>query len=109
MSLSSICVVRNALRLNLVDIHNARRDHPLHHKHRKSEETVMKKTLFITGMMCAHCENHVKTALEALPGVESALVSKDSGTAEVVLSQPVADDVLTKAVTDGGYEVTEIR
>ena len=108
MSLSSFCVVSNALRLNFVDIHSAKHDKKIKQNHQK-EGLTMEKTIEIKGMMCAHCENHVKTALEALPGVASAVADKDAGTAVVVLQQPVEDSVLTKAVTDAGYEVTGIR
>ena len=107
MSLSSFCVVSNALRLNLVDVHSTKHDKKI--KKNRKEVSAMKKTIHITGMMCAHCENHVKTALEALPGVESATVSKDSGTAVVILREAAADDILKKAVVDAGYEVTGIE
>ncbi len=69
----------------------------------------MKKTIVITGMMCGHCEATVKKALEALDGVESAEVSHVAGTAIVTLSREVSDEVLTKAVTDKDYEVTQIK
>ena len=107
MSLSSFCVVMNALRLNLFNPHNAKRDRKVKNKIKK-EKNEMKKTLKIEGMMCGHCEAHVKKALEALEGVTLAEVSHESGTAVLTLSNPVADDVLTKAVETAGYTVTEI-
>lgn len=69
----------------------------------------MTKTMNITGMMCGHCESHVRKALEAVAGVESAVVDHVAGSAVVTLSGPVEDAVLTAAVTDAGYEVTGIR
>ena len=68
----------------------------------------MEKTLKIEGMMCGHCEMHTKKALEAVDGVSAAEVSHKDGTAKVTLTKPIADDVLTKAVEDAGYKVTEI-
>ena len=109
MSLSSFCVVMNALRLNLINPHNSRNDRKVKNKNKsKKEITKMEKTLKIEGMMCGHCEMHTKKALEALDGVSVAEVSHTSGTAKVTLAKPVADDVLTKAVEDAGYKVTQI-
>ncbi len=127
MSLSSFCVVMNALRLNFVKVHSTHRDkekrHPvsdslfddfseerdvLHTKTEKETKT-MTKTMEIKGMMCGHCEKHVKTALEALDGVASAEVSHEKGTAVVELSTDVADDILKKAVEEDYYEVVDIR
>ena len=153
MSLSSFCVVMNALRLNLVKVHSTRRDHPKRHplaeerfraqirqitgaepdvlaaaddgtacacaiqtansaekemNHKKETET-MEKTMEIKGMMCGHCEKHVKNALEAIEGVVSAEASHETGTAVVQLSTEVADEVLKKAVEDADYEVVAIR
>ncbi len=102
MSLSSFCVVSNALRLNLFDPHSARKDHKI--KFAKERKT-MQKTLKIEGMMCTHCSGRVKKALEDLPGVLSAEVSHESGTAVVTLSTPVDDATLKKAVEDQGYQV----
>ena len=102
MSLSSFCVVSNALRLNFFDLYSAKGDKKI--KPEKERKT-MEKTLKIEGMMCMHCSGRVQKALEALDGVESAQVSHESGTAVVTMSAPVADDVLKKAVTDAGYEV----
>ena len=102
MSLSSFCVVSNALRLNLFDPHSARKDHKI--KFAKERKT-MEKTLKIEGMMCTHCSGRVKKALEEVPGVFSAEVSHESGTAVVTLGAPVDDAVLKKAVEDQGYQV----
>ena len=102
MSLSSFCVVSNALRLNLFDPHTARKDHKI--KFAKEPKT-MQKTLKIEGMMCTHCSGRVKKALEELPGVVSAEVSHESGTAVVTMSAPVDDATLKKAVEDQGYQV----
>ncbi|MBR3742844.1 MAG: heavy metal translocating P-type ATPase [Clostridia bacterium] len=101
MSMSSFCVVSNALRLNFFDLYSAKRDKKIKIKERKT----MEKTLKIEGMMCMHCSGRVQKALEAIDGVVSANVSHETGTAVVTLSQNVADDVLKKAVTDAGYEV----
>ena len=102
MSLSSFCVVSNALRLNLFDPHSARKDHKI--KFAKEPKT-MQKTLKIEGMMCTHCSGRVKKALEELPGVVSAEVSHESGTAVVTMSAPLDDATLKKAVEDQGYQV----
>ncbi|MCH5344082.1 MAG: heavy metal translocating P-type ATPase [Acetatifactor sp.] len=112
MSLSSFCVVTNALRLNLVKLHDASRDKKRTQKQKsnqKVEEKNMKKTLQVEGMMCGHCEASVKKALEALEQVEEALVSHETGIAEVSLKADVADEVLKKAVEDQDYKVLEIR
>ena len=108
MSLSSFCVVSNALRLNLFDLRNASKDKKIKVKH-KEEAKVMEKTLNIEGMMCGHCEATVKKALEALDGVEQAVVSHEAGTAVVTLKADVADTVLKKAVEDKDYTVTGIQ
>lgn len=117
MSLSSFCVVSNALRLNLFKIRDASRDKKIKRKERstadiskiKEEKKEMEKTLKIKGMMCGHCEASVKKALEALPEVDEALVSHQEGTAVVKLNAEVADDVLKKTVEDKDYEVTSIQ
>ena len=108
MSLSSFCVVSNALRLNLFKLHDAGKDKKIKKKHHK-EETTMEKTMKIEGMMCSHCEAAVKKALEAVDGVASAEVSHTSGTAVVTLSKPVDSAVLKKAVEDKDYKVTSIE
>ena len=108
MSLSSFCVVSNALRLNLFKLHDAGKDKKIKKKHHK-EETTMEKTMKIEGMMCGHCEAAVKKALEAVDGVASAEVSHTSGTAVVTLSKPVDNAVLKKAVEDKDYKVTSIE
>ena len=110
MSLSSFCVVTNALRLNLFKMHDASKDKKIKAKaDHKKEETTMTKTMKIEGMMCGHCEAAVKKALEAVAGVEAAEVSHEAGTAVVTLTAEVADDVLKKAVEDKDYKVTDIR
>ena len=108
MSLSSFCVVSNALRLNLFDMRNPDKDKKIKERRHKEEKT-MEKTLKIEGMMCGHCEARVKKALEALPEVEQAAVSHQNGTAVVTLKAPVAGAVLKKAVEDQDYTVTAIR
>ena len=128
MSLSSFCVCMNALRLNLVDVHDASRDRKIAPEHAQSammdkdikeevktaeiteikEEEPMTKTLTVEGMMCMHCEARVKKALEAIDGVESAVASHEAGTAVVTLSKDVPDDVLKKAVEDQDYPVKNI-
>ena len=135
MSLSSFCVVTNALRLNLFQIYDARKDKKHAAKHGKAvtgsrneatgntadvsetspenkqekETETMEKTMEIQGMMCGHCEARVKKALEAIAGVEEAAVSHEKGTAVVKLSADVADDVLKQAVEAQDYEVTAIH
>ena len=107
MSLSSICVVCNALRLNAVPIKDSSKDRPRKRKLRKEERT-MQKTIQIEGMMCGHCEARVKKALEALPGV-TATVDHAAGTAVVTAHRPIADDLLRQAVEAQDYKVTHIR
>ena len=121
MSLSSFCVVTNALRLNLFQMHAPGRREREHAKTEmtavnmqqenkiESEDKKMTKTMKIEGMMCGHCEARVKKALEALPEVEEAVVSHESGTAEVKLQTEIADEVLKKAVEDQDYKVTSIE
>ena len=131
MSLSSFCVVTNALRLNLFKIHDASRDKKIKPASLKplaetnvnqdgscsaagscpleKEENNMAKTLTVEGMMCPHCEAHVKKALEALDAVETATASHEAGTAVVTLSGAVEDDVLKQAVQEAGYTVTGIN
>ena len=123
MSLSSFCVVSNALRLNLFAMYDARKDKK--HKNHKKQTTIttdqnkevkeekeineMKKTMEIKGMMCGHCEARVKKTLEAIEGVTEAVVSHESGTAIVTMSTEVADEVLKSAVEAQDYEVTGIH
>lgn len=129
MSLSSFCVVSNALRLNLFDLHSTRHDHktaspaaaPVQSAAEnnkksdaeapevKTEDNPMKKTLKVEGMMCGHCEARVKKALEALPEVDEAVVSHEAGTAIVTLNAEVADDVLKNTVEAQDYKVTGIQ
>ena len=111
MSLSSFCVVSNALRLNLFKLRDASRDKKIKpiELNTFKEETTMEKTMKITGMMCGHCEATVKKTLEAIAGVSAAAVSHENGTAVVTLSAPVEDAALKKAVEDKGYTVTEIK
>ena len=110
MSLSSFCVVSNALRLNLFDMHNAKKDKKIKAKNNmKKENNLMEKTMNIEGMMCGHCEATVKKALEAVDGVSEAVVSHENGTAAVKLEKPVDDSVLRKAVEDHDYKVTGIN
>ena len=129
MSLSSFCVVSNALRLNLFDLHSTKHDHKkaspaavsaqsaaenntpsdTEAPDGKMEDDPMKKTLNIEGMMCCHCEARVKKALEAIPGVSEAVASHTDGTAVVTLTENVADDVLKNAVEAQDYKVTGIQ
>ena len=120
MSLSSFCVVTNALRLNLFKLHNAGRDHKRkdaiavdiisdNSNNKKEEDNKMTKTIHIEGMMCGRCEAHVKKALEAIDGVAEAQASHEKGTAVVTLTADVADDVLTKAVEEQDYKVLSVE
>ena len=107
MSLSSFCVVTNALRLNFFKMYDPKRDKKI--KVRRKEEKTMEKTMKIEGMMCGHCEARVKKCLEALPEVAEAVVSHEAGTAVVTLNSQVADEVLKKAVEDQDYKVLSIQ
>lgn len=107
MSLSSFCVVTNALRLNLFSVHDAGKDKKIKSK-KKVEDKEMKKIMKIEGMMCGHCEARVKKCLEALPEVAEAVVSHEAGTAVVTLTAEVTDDILKKAVEDQDYKVISI-
>ena len=109
MSLSSFCVVTNALRLNLFDIRSTRKDKKIKKNHKEKENKTMTKTMKIEGMMCGHCEARVKKALEAVAGVSEAVVSHETGTAVVTLSGAVSDDVLKKAVEDQDYKVISVQ
>ncbi len=127
MSLSSFCVVTNALRLNMQNIYSTKRDKPGRKPKRQvnagvknlvgkqkeiikdKEEEVMQKTMKIEGMMCAHCEAAVKKSLEEIPGVETAQVSHEAGTAIVSLTEAISDDVLRKAVEDKDYKVVSVE
>ena len=104
MSVSSITVVLNALRLNLFHVYNGEHDRPLHRKKKKGDRT-MEKVILVKGMMCAHCEAHVKAALEKVDGVVSASASKDKGEAVVTLSKDVPFEELKKAIEAADYEV----
>lgn len=126
MSLSSFCVVTNALRLNLCKLHDAGKDKKLKHSLRgevklaqsdnkqetkqsiNKEDKLMEKTMTIEGMMCGHCEATVKKALEGLDGVTEAVVSHEAGTAVVKLSADVSDEVLKKTVEDKEYTVVSV-
>lgn len=108
MSLSSFCVVTNALRLNFVKVHSSKHDRKvIHYKKHKKEQKTMQKVFNVKGMMCPHCEASVKKALEEIDGVEQAVASHTDATATVTLSKDVSDDILKKAITDKGYEVTD--
>ena len=113
MSLSSFCVVSNALRLNLFKMYDASKDKKLkakkEKKRSKKEDKTMKKIMHIEGLMCGHCEAAVKKALEALPQVDEAVVSHEAGTAELTLNAEIADDVLKKTVEDKDYTVTSVE
>lgn len=111
MSLSSFCVVSNALRLNFLSIRDGSRDKKIKTKYHEleKESQKMEKTMNIEGMMCGHCEARVKKTLEAIPGVEAAEVSHEKGTAVVKMASEVADEVLKKAVEDQDYQVTGIQ
>jgi Cu2+-exporting ATPase len=119
MSLSSFCVITNALRLNFYKLYDGRHDKKIKIKNMKrrsyetsseeKEKNDMKKTMKIEGMMCAHCEGRVKKALEALPQVEEAIVSHEAGTAIVTMSEEVGNDVLKQAVEAQDYKVTSVE
>ena len=117
MSLSSFCVVSNALRLNLFKMYDGRRDKKIKNKtaeavsdtNKKEDENNMEKVMEIKGMMCGHCEARVKKVLEAIDGVDEAVVSHEKGTAIVKLSAQVDDKVLKKAVEDQDYKVVGIQ
>ena len=106
MCLSSFCVVTNALRLNLFQVYNTKRDKKI--KHRK-EEKIMEKTIVIEGMMCPHCSGRVQAALEANDAIANAVVSHETGTAVVTLAAEISDEALAKIVTDAGYKVIEVK
>ena len=108
MSLSSFCVVSNALRLNLFSMYDAGKDKK-RKKNKKEEEISMTKTMKIEGMMCMHCEARVKKILEALPEVAEAAVSHEAGTAVVTLSAEISNEALTKAVEEDGYKVISVE
>lgn len=112
MSLSSFCVVTNALRLNLFKMYNSSKDYKIKNKLKNTnvkERKTMEKILKIEGMMCGHCEMHVKKALEALDGVKSAKVSHKDAIAVVTLEKEISDDALKQAILEEGYEVTDIK
>ena len=110
MSLSSFCVVTNALRLNWFKMYDASKDKKIKSKVKEiEEEKTMTKTMKIEGMMCGHCEARVKKVLEALAEVDSAEVSHEAGTAVVTLNSDVQDEVLKKTVEDQDYKITSIQ
>ena len=113
MSLSSFCVVTNALRLNLLRLHESKRDRRLRPVSMDAALSALKhrtrKQLRIEGMMCSHCEAAVKKALEALPQVESAVADSASGTATVTLCAPIEDTLLKSAVEAEDYAVLSIE
>lgn len=109
MSLSSFCVVTNALRLNLVNVYDERKDHKIKIRKKRKEDKLMEKTMKIEGMMCGHCEATVKKTLEGIEGVESAEVSHEKGTAVVICSSELENEVLRQAVEEQDYRVTAIE
>ena len=130
MALSSFTVCMNALRLNLFKVHSTKNDHPIRKRalpeennlsednvtevtennlKKEKENDSMKKTIKIEGMMCEHCENHVREALEKLDGVDSAVVSHESGTAVVSVNDAFSAEQAEKAVTDAGYKFIGIE
>ena len=119
MSLSSFCVVTNALRLNFFKMHDSSKDKKIKNSvvleniqvqnTTKQEEITMKKTMKIEGMMCGHCEATVKKALESIDGVTEAVVSHESGTAVVSMTTEISDEVLTQTIEDKDYKVTGIE
>ena len=109
MSLSSFCVVTNALRLNLVNVYDERKDHKIKIRKKRKEDKLMEKTMKIEGMMCGHCEATVKKTLESIEGVESAEVSHEKGTAVVICSSELENEVLRQAVEEQDYRVTAIE
>ena len=119
MSLSSFCVVTNALRLNFFSMYNDTKDKKVKHEvvlqtmeeteiENEKENMIMEKTMEIKGMMCGHCEATVKKALEKIEGVEEAVVSHEQGTAIVKMSEEVSDELLKQVVEDRDYEVVKI-
>lgn len=110
MSLSSFCVVSNALRLNFFKVHDASKDKTIKNKEEKAKEkTVMTKTMKINGMMCGHCEARVKKVLESLPQVEEAVVSHENGTAVLTLAEDIANEELKKIIEEQDYKVVSIE
>ncbi len=109
MSLSSFCVVSNALRLNLLKVHDASKDKKIKKTKSQMEEKNMTKTMKINGMMCGHCEARVKKTLEALPQVAEAVVSHEAGTAVLTLAEEISNDELKKVIEDQDYEVVSVE
>lgn len=116
MSLSSFCVVTNALRLNLFDVYRADKDKKIQNvlknesnMQKKKEVKIMEKTIVIEGMMCPHCSGRVQEALEANDAIANAVVSHESGTAVVTLVAEISDEALAQIVVDTGYKVTEVK
>ena len=112
MSLSSFCVVTNALRLNLFDVYRTDKDKKIQNvikQNKRKEGRNMEKTIVIEGMMCGHCSGRVQEALEANEAIANAVVSHESGTAVVTLAAEISDEALAKIVVDAGYKVLEIK
>ncbi len=109
MSLSSFCVVTNALRLNLFQVYRADKDKKIKQNNQRKEEKIMEKTLTIEGMMCPHCSGRVHDALEANDAIANAVVSHETGTAVVTLAAEISDEALAKIVEDAGYKVTGVK
>lgn len=114
MSLSSFCVVTNALRLNLFDVYRADKDKKIKNvieqeNKKRKEVIIMEKTISIEGMMCPHCSGRVQEALEANDAIANAVVSHENGTAVVTLAAEISDEALTKIVEDAGYKVVEVK
>ena len=116
MSLSSFCVVINALRLNLFDVYRADKDKKIQNvlknesnMQKKKEVKIMEKTIVIEGMMCPHCSGRVQEALEANDAIANAVVSHESGTAVVTLAAEISDEALAQIVVDAGYKVIEVK
>jgi len=112
MSLSSFCVVTNALRLNLFDVYRTDKDKKIQNvikQNKRKEGRNVEKTIVIEGMMCGHCSGRVQEALEANEAIANAVVSHESGTAVVTLAAEISDEALAKIVVDAGYKVTDIK
>ena len=109
MSLSSFCVVSNALRLNLFKLYSTKRDHKRREKKQRNLPDELRRTVKVKGMMCEHCESRVKKALEALPQVESAEADHKTGTVDVVLKSAVENGIIKKVIENEDYKVLAIK
>ncbi len=109
MSLSSFCVVTNALRLNFFDMHSTKKDKKRNRNYKNENGECFERTVYIKGMMCTHCEARVKKALESIDGIENAAPDYKSGKAEVTFTSHVCDKVIKKTVEEEGYKVTAIK